>query len=142
MTKAQVKAAKARAADQAAVASEAVAVAIDNLHMQVADQPVAEASESQPVKLIMRDGKKLYAAVNGVELTLAGTKGLREYVTFSKPTTGNAPQYRAFIDLMVNRKVRTARDLFATLCREAGAPVPTRATRTTSNTDDDETLDL
>ena len=135
MTKAQVKEAKARASEQAAAAAAASVIA-------TAEMAEEGYPEMPPVKLIMRDGKKLYAAVNGVELTLAGTKGLREYVTFSKPTTGNAPQYRAFIDLMVNRKVRTARDLFATLCREAGAPVPTRATRTTSNTDDDETLDL
>ena len=141
MTKAQVKAAKARAADQAEAASEAVAVAIDNLHTQVANQPIAEASEVVPAKLTMKDGGKIYADLPDVKLTIAGTKGRREYISFPKPTQDNLPAFRKYVELMVSRKAHTTHELYVVLCAEAGAPVPRRVT-VSSTAAPDEAFDM
>ena len=79
-----------------------------------------------PVKVRKVDGSKVRADVDGVTVTIAGTKGYREYVTMSAVTSETAPAYGKVARVIREAGVRSLRELFVQYMASIGAPLPVK----------------
>jgi len=79
-----------------------------------------------PVKVRKVDGSKVRADVDGVTVTIAGTKGYREYVTMSAVTSETAPAYGKIARAIKAAGVGSLRELFVQYMASIGAPLPVK----------------